>query len=94
MIETRLAAITWHLCDKPLGHWDRDGKETENEFWRKGDPFYDLPGEDGEYLVTMRNGNVQILEYDCECGFDGAAPCDDVIAWAELPKGCKREAAK
>ena len=31
MIETRLAAITWHLCDKPLGHWDRYGKETENE---------------------------------------------------------------
>ena len=94
MIETKLAAITWHLCDKPEGYWDRDGKETENEYWRKGDPYYDLPDDDGEYLVTMHNGDVQILEYDCEYGFDGAAPCDDVIAWAELPKGCKRETTK
>lgn len=93
MIKTRLAAITWHLCDKPLGHWDRDGKETENEYWRKGDPFYDLPAEDGVYLVTYVSGGVGIEEYADGC-FDGYTPGDEIIAWAELPKGCKREAAK
>ena len=84
-----LPLVDWQMCDKPLGYHEEDGKETENEYWRKGDPFYALPDEDGEYLVTMRNGNVLILEYDCECGFDGAAPCDDVIAWAYLPTPAK-----
>ena len=93
MIETKRETITWHLCDNPLGHWDRDGKETENEFWRKGDPFYDLPAEDGVYLVTYVSGGVGIEEYADGC-FDGYTPGDEIIAWAELPKACKREAAK
>lgn len=93
MIETRLAAITWHLCDKPLGYHEEDGKETENEFWRKGNPFYDLSAEDGVYLVTYVSGGVGIEEYADGC-FDGYTPGDEIIAWAELPKACKRETAK
>ena len=93
MIETKLAAITWHLCDKPLGYHEEDGKETENEYWRKGDPFYDVPAEDGVYLVTYVSGGVGIEEYADGC-FDGYTPGDEIIAWAELPKACKREAAK
>lgn len=87
MIESQTEEIKWYSCEKPWGYWDSDGDESQNQFWRKGDPYYYLPGEDGEYLVTMRNGDVRILEYDCEYGFDGAAPHDDIAAWAELPEG-------
>jgi hypothetical protein len=93
MIETKRETITWHLCDKPLGYHEEDGKETENEYWRKGDPYYDLPAEDGVYLVTYADGEVGIEEY-AEGSFDGYTPGDEIIAWAELPKGCKRETTK
>ena len=93
MIETKLAAITWHLCDKPLGYHEEDGKETENEYWRKGDPYYDLPPEEGVYLVTYVSGGVGIEEYADGC-FDGYVVRDEIIAWAELPKACKRETTK
>lgn len=93
MIETKREIIEWHLCDKPLGYHEKNGKDTENEYWRKGDPFYDLPPEEGPCLVTYADGEVGIEEY-AEGSFDGYAPGDEIIAWAELPKGCKREAAK
>ncbi len=93
MIETKREIIEWHLCDKPLGYHEKNGKDTENEYWRKGDPFYDLPAEDGVYLVTYVSGGVGIEEYADGC-FDGYTPGDEIIAWAELPKACKREAAK
>ena len=93
MIETKLAAITWHLCDKPDGYFDEDGIESNGQVWRKGDPFYDLPAEEGTYLVTYADGEVGLEEY-AEGSFDGYTPGDEIIAWAELPKGCKRETKK
>lgn len=90
MIETKRETIEWHLCDKPLGYHEEDGKETENEYWRKGDPFYDLPDEEGTYLVTYADGEVGIEEYG-DGFFDGYVVRDEIIAWAELPKGGKRK---
>ena len=63
MIETKRETIEWHLCDKPLEYYKEDSNETNNEFWRKGDPYYDLPAEDGGYLVTYVSGDVGIEEY-------------------------------
>ena len=91
MIETKRETIEWHLCDKPLGYHEEDSKETEHEFWRKGDPYYDVPAEEGKYLVTYADGEVGLEEYDTEVGFDGYVVRDEIIAWAELPKGSKRE---
>lgn len=90
MIKTKREVIEWHLCDKPLGYYKEDSSETNNEFWRKGDPYYDLPAEDGVYLVTYVSGGVGIEEYADGC-FDGYVVRDEIIAWAELPKGGKRE---
>lgn len=90
MIETKLAAITWHFCDKPDGYLDEDCWDPSNRLWHKGDPFYDLPPEEGPCLVTYADGEVGIEEY-ADGSFDGYAPGDEIIAWAELPKGCKRE---
>lgn len=93
MIETKREIIVWHLCDKPDGYLDEDCFDSYGRFWHKGDPFYDLPLEEGPCLVTYADGEVGIEEY-AEGSFDGYAPGDEIIAWAELPKGCKREAAK
>ena len=90
MTETKLAAITWHLCDKPDGYLYEDCFDPYGRFWHKGDPFYDLPPEEGPCLVTYVDGEVGIEEY-AEGSFDGYAPGDEIVAWAELPKGGKRE---
>lgn len=84
-----LPLVDWQMCDKPQGYWDEDGKESEGEYWRKGDPYYNLPAEGGDYLVTLRNGNIEILEYTVECGFDDYVPGNEIIAWAYLPTPAK-----
>lgn len=90
MIEIKCEVIEWHLCDKPEGFWDEDGEEIKDEYWRKGDPYYDLPSEEGPCLVTYACGDVGIEEY-AQGNFDGYTPGDEIIAWAELPKGGKRK---
>lgn len=93
MIETKRETIEWHLCDKPDGYLDEDCLGPDDRLFHKGDPYYDQPSEEGPYLVTYNDGEVGIEEYS-EGSFDGYAQGDGIIAWAELPKGCKRETAK
>lgn len=67
----------WHDCTTPI---DKD-EET-------GEDLYDLPGTDGEYLVSIGD-HVAVDFYDSDYGWDNFGT--DVDAWAESPKAFKKE---
>lgn len=70
--------IQWHDCTIPI---DKDEIT--------GDDLYDLPGEEGDYLVSIGD-QVAVDSYDPDYGWNSFG--EAVEAWAESPKPFKNGA--